>query len=477
METPDNLKPKRNESRANFMARCMTNSQMANAYDSDQRAMECSMIYDENMISEPDEDSDEMMELDLFGEVGGQITASLVSMFLAESGGKDVRLTVFSGGGSLFEGSAIYGMLKRYPGKVTADIVGLCASSASLIVMGADRIRMDVAGQMMIHNARGGVQGTPDEMRSGADKVEKMMQGMIQAYMSKTGMDEDEIKSLLDAETWMTAKEAKEMGFIDAIFEMEENEKMTASISPHLAQNYKNIPKNIEVKPDMKSAPKATQTQTKKQDSKMSEKNELVASMVPLLLAYNPEFNDGESENVSAEIVTAEVQNLTAKLTEQTETISTLETEKQNLEARIETLQADALVGKTQSTLDDIIAEAGVTLAEEPMAKLQKKVERIVSTEDQELADEFKEDAVAFAKVNGVMTGEDPLIPKGSKKNQQDPKATEPTMAPETGTDDLRNYEQKLMAKIETIMQAKPSLSLIQAKDEAKRELAIEAKN
>ena len=122
-----------------------------------------------------------------------------------------------SGGGEVFAGQAIYSMLKRHPAHVNAHIDGLAASMASVIAMAADTVYMPSNAMMMIHNPWSQGQGDAKSFRKMADTLDQVAETCISAYMDKCGMPKDEIVALLDAETWLTAEEAKAMGFADII--------------------------------------------------------------------------------------------------------------------------------------------------------------------------------------------------------------------------------------------------------------------
>ena len=105
------------------------------------------------------------------------------------------------------------------PQKVTAQIEGLAASIATIIALGADEISMSQNSLFMIHNVWGGETGGAKDMRKAADLMEKMGDRLVNIYVSKTGKDEAEVRNWMDEETWFTADEALEAGFIDYVEE------------------------------------------------------------------------------------------------------------------------------------------------------------------------------------------------------------------------------------------------------------------
>tara|TARA_R110000822_G_scaffold112812_4_gene243810 strand:+ start:7481 stop:8734 length:1254 start_codon:yes stop_codon:yes gene_type:complete len=130
---------------------------------------------------------------------------------------ENVLLRINSPGGSVIDGLAIHDAIKRMPQKVTAQIEGLAASIATIIALGADEITMSQNSLFMIHNVWGGETGGAKDMRKAADLMEKMGDRLVNIYVSKTGKDESEIRNWMDEETWFTADEALEAGFINYI--------------------------------------------------------------------------------------------------------------------------------------------------------------------------------------------------------------------------------------------------------------------
>lgn len=132
---------------------------------------------------------------------------------------ENILLRINSPGGSVIDGLAIHDAIKRAPQKVTAQIEGLAASIATIIALGADEVTMSQNSLFMIHNVWGGETGGAKDMRKAADLMEKMGDRLVNIYVSKTGKDESEIRYWMDEETWFTADEAYEAGFIDYVEE------------------------------------------------------------------------------------------------------------------------------------------------------------------------------------------------------------------------------------------------------------------
>lgn len=128
-----------------------------------------------------------------------------------------INLEINSPGGSVFDGVAIYNMLKGSGKTINAKVMGIAASIASVILMAADKITMPSNTFLMVHAPSGGVFGTAEEMREMADVLDKISAGLTATYMKRTGKSEDEVKAMLSKDTWLTAAEAKELGFADEV--------------------------------------------------------------------------------------------------------------------------------------------------------------------------------------------------------------------------------------------------------------------
>lgn len=139
----------------------------------------------------------------------------------------ELRVFINSPGGDVFAGQAIHSMLKRHPAHVSVYVDGLAASIASVIAMAGDTVIMPLNAMMMIHQPWTWASGNAEDFRRLADDLDKVAESIVAAYESKTGLDRDEIVALMDAETWMTAEEAVELGFADRI---EESKQIAASL-------------------------------------------------------------------------------------------------------------------------------------------------------------------------------------------------------------------------------------------------------
>lgn len=146
------------------------------------------------------------------------ISAQGVAYALQQANGEDVTLRINSGGGSIWEGVAIYNLLKAYAGKVTAVVDGIAGSMASVIAEGASEVVMGEGSLFFIHCplvTNGG--GNAEQLRKLAEDLDKHEAGIVDIYAARTGKSADEIRALMQAETFMTAQEAVANGFADRV--------------------------------------------------------------------------------------------------------------------------------------------------------------------------------------------------------------------------------------------------------------------
>lgn len=130
---------------------------------------------------------------------------------------KRIDIYINSWGGSVYEAYSMCAQLQRHGAYKTAYVDGFAASAASLIPMVCDWVVMPVNAMMMIHEIAAGVYGNAKALRKEADTLDKMMESNRQLYLSKGNITEEELISMLEGETWLSAKDCKDMGFCDEI--------------------------------------------------------------------------------------------------------------------------------------------------------------------------------------------------------------------------------------------------------------------
>lgn len=188
-------------------------------------------------------------ELTLYGEIasvtwwGDEITPKEFKSDLDKLGDiKTLNIYINSPGGDVFAGQAIYSMLKRHKADKNVYIDGLAASIASVVAMAGDTVYMPQNAMIMMHNPWTFGVGNAKDFRKLADDLEKIKETLIAAYSNHSALLRDEIISLMDEETWLTADECYEYGFCDVV---EKEKQIAALIDKALLEKYSNTPKRF----------------------------------------------------------------------------------------------------------------------------------------------------------------------------------------------------------------------------------------
>ena len=147
-----------------------------------------------------------------------------------------INVYINSYGGEVAEGLAIYNQLKRHKAKVKTVCDGFACSAASVIFMAGDERVMSTASLLMIHNAWTWVSGNSKELRKQADDLDVITQASINAYMQEVNITEEELKQMLDDETWIAPQEALEKGFITTIVNEKDANGVSQSVKKSLVK-------------------------------------------------------------------------------------------------------------------------------------------------------------------------------------------------------------------------------------------------
>ena len=174
-------------------------------------------------------DSDENRTLYLNGTIAEEswfaddITPAAFKQELMAGEG-DITVWINSPGGDCIAASQIYSMLMEYKGAVTVKVDGIAASAASVIAMAGTTVLMAPTALMMIHNPLTVAIGDSEEMKKAVAMLDEVKESIINAYEIKTGLSRAKISHLMDAETWMSAHKAVELGFADDLLYAGEDE-------------------------------------------------------------------------------------------------------------------------------------------------------------------------------------------------------------------------------------------------------------
>ena len=188
-----------------------------------------------------------------------------VKNFLDEAKGKDLNIYVNSGGGSVFAGMAIYNMIKRHQGNKTVYIDGLAGSIASVIALAGDKVVIPSNAYMMIHKPWTYTYGNSNELREQANVLDTIEEGIMNVYKDnlKDGVDIEEVRELVNAETWLTGEDALKYFNI----ELSETIDVVACASDFY-DKYNKVPNNISNKLKNEKSSKDKEIQNKEQIEK-----------------------------------------------------------------------------------------------------------------------------------------------------------------------------------------------------------------
>ena len=162
--------------------------------------------------------SSDIVDVYIFDEIGtfGINAQSFIDEIKAFKN-SPINLHINCVGGDVFDGMAIYNILKKRTAKTTVYIEGIAASMGSVIALAADTVIMSENSLFMIHNAWGGAMGEAKELKKTANLLEKISNEIADIYIKKTNLPYDRVKEMMDEETCLNADEALELGFIDSI--------------------------------------------------------------------------------------------------------------------------------------------------------------------------------------------------------------------------------------------------------------------
>lgn len=191
------------------------------------------------------EDGAHVYVYDVIDSYWGASAEALVSA-LASAGEKTVHMHINSPGGDVFEARAMAAAIVGHAGKVIAHIDGVAASAATYLALAASEVRMTEGGLFMVHNSWTMAMGNRTELRDTANLLEKIDGTIAADYARKTGASAEQVSAWMDAETWFTAQEALDAGFIDAI---DANTKGEKKAQWNLSA-YANAPKPTEPEPE-----------------------------------------------------------------------------------------------------------------------------------------------------------------------------------------------------------------------------------
>ena len=288
---------------------------------------------------------DDKAEISIYDEIGlFGVTAKAFSNELKSLGKRRVTLRIHSPGGEIFEGNAVYNALRRHPGGVDVAIDGLAASMASVIAMVGEKRSMAENAMFMIHDPFSFAFGDAEEMRKSADLLDTLKETIISAYAGRTGMERKKLSSMMSDESWLTADEALEHGFIT---EITEPLQAYNSFERFDISKFNKLPKNFMAKTD-KAEASVEETPVAAPIAK-----ETPAKETPTVAKMDAETS----------VFNAQIESLTARIEELTKKHAVELEELELKAASAKYAEAEAKLAKAYDSLDRLERSYGISAA------------------------------------------------------------------------------------------------------------------
>ena len=301
-----------------------------------------------------------VVDVYIFDEIGmGGVNAQGFIEEIKSFKDSPMNLHINCVGGDVFDGMAIFNIIKKRTAKTTVYIEGIAASMGSVIALAADSVVMAENSLFMIHNAWGGAMGEAKEMKKTAKLLDKISGEIADIYVKKTKLPYDKVKEMMDEETWLNAEEALELGFIDSISDAI---KVAAKYD---VSKFKNIT-NKEIKNKLSINIKSK----KMTDELKTWFNGKVEDIIARVKSENTDTDSKSKIEVTmsdeAEILN-KFSDFEAKITEVSGSVTELEGEKETLTIEIERL--NALLSKADAKGTEISTDG------DPAVVVENKVE------------------------------------------------------------------------------------------------------
>lgn len=283
-----------------------------------------------------------IVDVYIFDEIGNfGVSAQSFIEEIKSHKGSPMNIHVNCVGGDVFEGMAIYNVIKKRSAKTTVYIEGIAASMGSVIALAADRVIMAENSLFMIHNAWGGATGEARDMMKTAKLLEKISGEIADIYTKKTGMPYDKVKDMMDEETWLSAEEAYDLGFVDSI-----------SDAIKVAAKY-DVSKFKNITSEEISSKLSINQNSKKMTDEL--KNWFNAKVEDIIKSVKAEKSETEAEEVVVNVadndeIVAKLTDFEVKVTELNGLIADLEGEKLTLTEEVERLNALANKAEAKGT-------------------------------------------------------------------------------------------------------------------------------
>ena len=226
--------------------------------------------------------------------VSSDVSANDFDKLLKEAkgkGAKSLTVRINSGGGEVYQAVAMRTMLMNCGMEVDVQIEGLCASAATLLCcVPGTRVTMSEGSEYMIHNPSGIIWGNAKDMESYAVTLRTLEKDFASIYEKRCGLDAEQIRAMMDEETWMNCETAKELGFVDEVLEGAESPAASAHMMDAMRRMYRNMPQNMAVK-EVSPAPEGATENKEPEDKEEKNGMEIKNATPEMVMAENPELH------------------------------------------------------------------------------------------------------------------------------------------------------------------------------------------
>lgn len=256
--------------------------------------------------------NDEMAEVFVYGDIGGWMDGIGAEEFARELKAlkvTDITARINSGGGSVFEGQAIYNSLVNHPARVNVVIDGIAASIASVIAMAGDNISITEGSHIMVHKPWSMAVGDANSMRKEAEVLDSLESGIIDIYAARTGKSREKLEKWVSEETWFKGAAAVDAGFADNVIPAKRKENFAKS---NILNYYLHLP--IDIAEDVCNTPHIRDVERVLRDVEGFSQSQ--AKRIIALMQSDYDYRDGDSQKEAAlklaeflDKITSEVKN------------------------------------------------------------------------------------------------------------------------------------------------------------------------
>ena len=240
--------------------------------------------------------NDDMAEVFVYGDIGGWMDGVSADEFARELKSlkvTDITARINSGGGSVFEGQAIYNSLVNHPAKVNVIIDGIAASIASVIAMSGDTISITEGSHIMVHKPWSIAMGDANSMRKEAEVLDSLESGIIDIYAARTGKSREKLEKWVSEETWFKGAAAVDAGFADNVIPAKRKENFAKS---NILNYYLHLP--IDIAQDVCNTPHIRDVERVLRDVEGFSQTQ--AKRIIALMQSDYDYRDGDSQKEAA---------------------------------------------------------------------------------------------------------------------------------------------------------------------------------